>query len=118
MGGTKEAFIHDLCRFAPHAAQHRPHSHHPRGKPDPAERAARYRADGLWDTRTLFDGIEAAATSRPDATALVDHLSRQLVASGLQCALQTRLTNPAAHALYERIGYEPISEVLAFRWES
>jgi predicted GNAT family acetyltransferase len=51
------------------------------------------------------------------ATALVDCLSRQLVGRGVTCAMQTRLTNPAAHAIYRRIGYEPIDEILAFRWE-
>jgi acyl-CoA synthetase (AMP-forming)/AMP-acid ligase II len=39
----------------------------------PAERAARYRADGLWDTRVLADGIEAAAARCPDAVALADN---------------------------------------------
>ena len=50
-------------------------------------------------------------------TALVDRLSRQLLQNGIQCALQTRLTNPVAHTLYQKIGYEPIGEILAFRWE-
>ena len=39
----------------------------------PDERAARYRADRLWDARALADGVEAAALMRPDATALVDN---------------------------------------------
>jgi len=38
-----------------------------------AERVARYRPEGLWDTRTLADGIEAAAARRPDAMALADN---------------------------------------------
>jgi acyl-CoA synthetase (AMP-forming)/AMP-acid ligase II len=42
--------------------------------PVPAERAARYRAQGWWGTHTLRDGIEAAAASRRDATAVVDNL--------------------------------------------
>jgi uncharacterized protein len=50
-------------------------------------------------------------------TALIDGLSRQLVGNGLECTLQTRLTNPTAHAIYQRIGYESIGEILAFRWE-
>ena len=37
------------------------------------ERAAHYRAAGLWDDRVLADGIEAAAARRPDAVALVDN---------------------------------------------
>jgi ribosomal protein S18 acetylase RimI-like enzyme len=51
-------------------------------------------------------------------TAVVDGLSRHLVKRGLQCTLETRLTNPGAHTVYRRIGYEPIGEILAFRWES
>ena len=39
----------------------------------PAERVARYRAEGLWDTRVLADGVEAAAARRPDAVALADN---------------------------------------------
>ena len=39
----------------------------------PAERVARYRAQGLWDTRVLADGIEAAAVARPGAVALADN---------------------------------------------
>ncbi|MEO5841026.1 MAG: AMP-binding protein [Acidimicrobiales bacterium] len=38
----------------------------------PAERAARYRKEGWWDTRRLADGIEAAAAALPDAVALID----------------------------------------------
>ncbi len=39
----------------------------------PADRAARYRRAGLWDDRTLGDGIEAAAAQCPTAPALVDN---------------------------------------------
>jgi acyl-CoA synthetase (AMP-forming)/AMP-acid ligase II len=42
----------------------------------PAGRVARYRAEGLWDTRTLADGIEAAARRRPGAMALADNDAR------------------------------------------
>lgn len=41
--------------------------------PVPAERAQRYRAEGLWDDRRLADGIEAAAAARPAAVAVVDN---------------------------------------------
>jgi acyl-CoA synthetase (AMP-forming)/AMP-acid ligase II len=37
-----------------------------------AERAERYRAAGWWDDRGLEDGLEAAAATRPTATAVVD----------------------------------------------
>src|SRR5688500_9417692 len=52
-------------------------------RPVPAERAARYRAEGWWDIGWLADGIEAAAATRPDAVALIDNeqaLSRADVA--------------------------------------
>src|SRR5262245_13660335 len=39
----------------------------------PAERAERYRAEGLWGGRGLTDGIEAAAARRPRALALADN---------------------------------------------
>jgi acyl-CoA synthetase (AMP-forming)/AMP-acid ligase II len=41
--------------------------------PVPAERAERYRAEGLWDDRSLADGIEAAAQSHPNEIAVVDN---------------------------------------------
>jgi predicted GNAT family acetyltransferase len=50
-------------------------------------------------------------------TALVCGLSRHLVGTGLTCTLQTRLTNPPAHVMYRRIGYERVGEILAFRWD-
>jgi len=43
-----------------------------------ASQARSYRAQGWWDSRTLADGIEAAAARRPDAVAVADaerHLS-------------------------------------------
>ncbi|TMA34141.1 MAG: cyclohexanecarboxylate-CoA ligase [Deltaproteobacteria bacterium] len=38
----------------------------------PADRAQRYRAEGLWGGRKLRDGVEAAAERRPRALALAD----------------------------------------------
>jgi acyl-CoA synthetase (AMP-forming)/AMP-acid ligase II len=49
----------------------------------PAERAARYRTEGLWDDRGLADGIEAAAARRPDAIAVSDN-ARRLTYAELQ----------------------------------
>ncbi|MGE0881265.1 MAG: class I adenylate-forming enzyme family protein [Acidimicrobiia bacterium] len=45
-------------------------------RPVDAERAARYRAEGYWDTGTLADGIEAAAHETPGALALADDTQR------------------------------------------
>jgi acyl-CoA synthetase (AMP-forming)/AMP-acid ligase II len=41
--------------------------------PVPPERAALYRAEGLWDDRTVADGIEAAAAFSPDTVAVMDN---------------------------------------------
>lgn len=57
-----------------------------------AERAAHYRALGLWDTRLLRDGIEAAAARRPDAPAVADNevrLSRQELSEAVRAAVGT-----------------------------
>ena len=42
-------------------------------RPVPADRAAHYRANNWWDAGALRDGIEAAATARPDDVAVVDN---------------------------------------------
>jgi acyl-CoA synthetase (AMP-forming)/AMP-acid ligase II len=42
----------------------------------PSERAAEYRAQGLWDGSCLTEGIEAAARDDPDGLALVDNRRR------------------------------------------
>jgi acyl-CoA synthetase (AMP-forming)/AMP-acid ligase II len=41
-----------------------------------ADRAARYRANGQWDDRGLSDGIETAASRRPDSLAVADNERR------------------------------------------
>ena len=54
-------------------------------RPVPTDRAARYRAEGWWDTCGLADGIEAAA-ARPDVVGLIDNertLSRGDVAAAV-----------------------------------
>jgi ribosomal protein S18 acetylase RimI-like enzyme len=48
------------------------------------------------------------------ATACVEHQSRLLVERGSRCVLYTQLSNPTANAIYRRIGYEPIAEVLGY----
>jgi len=50
------------------------------------------------------------------ATASVGHLSRDLAARGLRCMLYTDLNNPTSNAIYLGLGYEPIAEVLAYRF--
>jgi len=50
------------------------------------------------------------------ATACVEHQSRLLAARGLGCVLYTQLSNPTSNAIYQRIGYQPIAETLAYRF--
>ena len=47
------------------------------------------------------------------ATACVEHMSRELADRGLRCVLYTDLRNPTSNAIYRRIGYEAVAEVLA-----
>jgi predicted GNAT family acetyltransferase len=50
------------------------------------------------------------------ATACVEHQSRLLAERGLGCVLYTQLGNPTSNAIYQRIGYQPIAETLAYRF--
>jgi GNAT superfamily N-acetyltransferase len=50
------------------------------------------------------------------ATACVEHQSRLLAERGLGCVLYTQLGNPTSNAIYQRIGYRPIAETLAYRF--
>jgi GNAT superfamily N-acetyltransferase len=48
------------------------------------------------------------------AAACVAHASALRVRDGLRCVLFTQLSNPTANAIYHRIGYQPIGEVLSY----
>jgi predicted GNAT family acetyltransferase len=48
------------------------------------------------------------------ATGCVAHASQVLVDEGLRCVLYTELSNPTANAIYRRIGYRPIGEVISY----
>jgi hypothetical protein len=50
------------------------------------------------------------------ATACVEHLSRTLTGRGLRCVLFTQLANPTSNAIYRRIGYRPVCEVLSYNF--
>jgi len=50
------------------------------------------------------------------AAASVAHLGRDLTDRGLRCVLYTDLSNPTSNAIYLRLGYEPIAEVLSYRF--
>ncbi len=47
-------------------------------------------------------------------TACVERLSRVLTGRGLRCVLYTQMRNPTSNAIYRRIGYRPVSEVLSY----
>ena len=52
------------------------------------------------------------------ATACVAELSRRILAGGRRfCFLYTDLSNPTSNAIYQRIGYEPVSDVVDYRFE-
>jgi uncharacterized protein len=51
------------------------------------------------------------------ATALVADLSRSLLARGRKrCFLFTDLDNPTSNAIYQRIGYRPVMDVMEHRF--
>ncbi|OHV58964.1 class I adenylate-forming enzyme family protein [Pseudofrankia sp. BMG5.36] len=64
----------------------------------PADRAARHRADGLWDNRLLADGVEAGADRRPDVVAVVDN-DRGLSYAQLATAVAAGVTALAARGV-------------------
>lgn len=51
------------------------------------------------------------------AGALVAEISTHLLAIGLSdCLLYTQLTNPTSNRIYQRIGYRPVADILAYRF--
>lgn len=51
------------------------------------------------------------------ATACVAALSERLLAEGAaSCMLYAQLHNPTSNAIYRRMGYEPVAEVVSFRF--
>jgi predicted GNAT family acetyltransferase len=48
------------------------------------------------------------------ATACVEHMSRVMTGRGLRCVLFTDLANPTSNAIYRRIGYEAVAEILGY----
>ncbi len=51
------------------------------------------------------------------ATACVADLSNHLLAAGAErCMLYAQLHNPTSNAIYRRMGYEPVSEIVSFRF--
>ncbi|HET6569557.1 MAG TPA: GNAT family N-acetyltransferase [Rhodothermales bacterium] len=77
-----------------------------------------------WSGRTVH-GARIVYVYTPDAfrrhgyaTAAVAVLSRQLLDSGLKmCYLYTDLSNPTSNAIYAKIGYAPVSDVVDYVFE-
>lgn len=105
---------------------------------DPEELLARHTARGglwLWETGA-GEPVSMAAASRPAAgmsrigfvytppehrrrgyaTACVAAVAEEVQAGGLDCVLNTQLQNPTSNAIYRRIGFEPMVEVLVYRF--
>jgi uncharacterized protein len=51
------------------------------------------------------------------AAACVAAVSARMLAAGAEaCVLHTQLSNPTSNALYRRLGYEPVAEILLYRF--
>jgi len=50
------------------------------------------------------------------ATACVEQMSRVLTGRRLRCVLFTDLANPTSNAIYRRIGYEAVAEILGYEF--
>lgn len=105
---------------------------------DPAEMTERHLASGrlwLWEhggrlvsmaavsvpaagvSRVAFVYTPVEHRGRGYAAACVASLSEWVLAGDVgTCILYTQLSNPTSNALYRRIGYEPVAEVLIYRF--
>lgn len=54
--------------------------------------------------------------ARGYASAGVAALSASVLAQGLRCVLNASLSNVAANSVYQRLGYQPVSEMLRYRF--
>jgi len=50
------------------------------------------------------------------AAACVARVSERLLGQGADCILHTQLHNPTSNGVYRRLGYEPVAEVLMYRF--
>lgn len=51
------------------------------------------------------------------ASALVAEVSDEVLAGGERCILYTQLENPTSNAIYQRLGYRPVAEVLRYDFD-
>ena len=108
-------------------------------EPDPGGWAERHVAAGrvlLWDhggavamaaqVRQSPTGASVGAVYTPPASrgrgyasAVVAELSRRLLAGGRRfCSLYTDLANPTSNALYQRLGYRPVADVVDLAFDA
>jgi GNAT superfamily N-acetyltransferase len=111
----------------------------PRGLDRPALLAERvadgrfwlWRVDGrpvcmAFSTPPLAGAVRVGAVYTPPverghgyAGALVGGISERLLAAGArECLLYTQLTNPTSNGVYQRLGYEPLAEILAYAFDA
>jgi GNAT superfamily N-acetyltransferase len=55
--------------------------------------------------------------NRGYASALVAHVSTGILGRGHHCILYTQLENPTSNAVYQAIGYEPVAEIIRYRFD-
>jgi predicted GNAT family acetyltransferase len=51
------------------------------------------------------------------ASAVVAAVSRNVLESGTRCILYAQLANPTSNALYRRLGYRPVGEIVRYSFE-
>ena len=109
-----------------------------RGDTDAGTRAAIFVASGrlhLWDVdgapvASTFASPPAAGVVRVGfvytppphrahgyASALVADVSNQVLGDGHRCILYTQLANPTSNAIYQRLGYRPIAEIIRYAFD-
>lgn len=66
--------------------------------------------------RVAFVYTPPERRGRGYAAACVASLSEQAAAAGQQSVLYAQLHNPTSNAVYRRIGYEPVTEILIYRF--
>ena len=137
-GVSRAATDDDLDLLVRYAAGFETDTGGPIVEEDPVARARRFIAgrqlflwelDGTPRASTVVAGPEAGVARigfvytppehrcRGYASALVAELSGRVLSSGDRCILYTQLANPVSNAIYQRIGYQPVDEVIRYRFD-
>jgi len=75
--------------------------------------AASASAAGVVRVSTVYTPPENRA--RGYAQSCVEALTKRILSQSHRCALFADLKNPTANAVYRRIGYQPVTEMLTYR---